>query len=102
MLLQSQSGLIRLLPALPSGWPDGAVSGLRARGGFTVDMAWSKGALTRATLRSDRAQPCALRYGAQALTIKDATGKLIAAQRQEGGWRFAAEPGVLYSLEPAH
>ena len=52
MLIQSQPGVIELLPALPPSWPSGSVKGLRARGGFEVDMTWKDGWITKVTLRN--------------------------------------------------
>lgn len=55
MLIQSQTGVIQLLPAIPKSWAaDGSFSGLRARGGFTVDCSWHNGVVTTYHIRSAR------------------------------------------------
>ena len=62
MLLQSQNDEIQLLPALPKAWPNGHVTGLRARGGFEVDMAWHDGKLVSAKIKSQFGNPVRLHY----------------------------------------
>jgi alpha-L-fucosidase 2 len=70
MLMQSHNGEIEFLPALPKAWPTGSITGLRARGGFDVDVAWKDGKLTTATVRSTAGTQATLRYGDVTKQIK--------------------------------
>lgn len=74
MLLQSHLGFLHLLPALPSAWPAGKVTGLLARGGFEVDLEWSTGRLTKAVIHSSAGSRCALRYGQTTLEFDTKPG----------------------------
>jgi alpha-L-fucosidase 2 len=66
---------IDLLPALPSVWQKGTVSGLCARGGFDVDMTWADGKLTKATVHSKLGNPCRIRVGERTIDLKTEKGK---------------------------
>ena len=76
MLVQSWGGEIRLLPALPRAWPDGAVHGVRARGGVELDLDWAGGRATRLALRGAPGQTVNVRIGARLAAVRlDAAGR---------------------------
>lgn len=62
MLLQSHNGVVQLLPALPAAWPDGRVSGLKARGNFEVGIEWHGGVAEKITVKSLSGAPLNLTY----------------------------------------
>jgi alpha-L-fucosidase 2 len=84
MLLQSDGEEIELLPALPSAWRDGSVRGLRARGGFAVDLTWRAGRLHEARIRSTSAAGAAARIRYRD-AVTDVTWQPAAELLFEGG-----------------
>ena len=77
MLLQSQNDEIQILPALPQAWATGSLRGLRARGGFEVDLDWRDGQLTTAKLHSLQGQTILLRYGQATKLVRLKKGELL-------------------------
>lgn len=77
MLLQSHTGEIELLPALPTAWPTGHVTGLRARGGFEIEMAWDKGKLTESRIQSIAGRKAVVRYGDRTAKIELKPGDAV-------------------------
>ncbi|MDR3232579.1 MAG: glycoside hydrolase N-terminal domain-containing protein [Planctomycetaceae bacterium] len=99
MLMQSHSGEISLLPALPKQWPNGAVSGFRARGGFDLDMEWKAGVLAQAVIKANYDKPCRLRTKTPVKVV--AAGKEIACKRSgENLIEFEAKKGESYTILP--
>ncbi len=93
MLLQSQADEVQLLPALPQGWQEGHVKGLRARGGFEIaDMQWKNGKIVRLSVRSTAGGICRLRVPNALTNLKGSdTGR---------GWtcELKTRPGGIYSF----
>jgi alpha-L-fucosidase 2 len=71
---------IDLLPALPSAWKTGSVSGLCARGGFVVDMTWKDGKLTATAIHSKLGNPAIVVYNGVQSDLKTAAGQTYSAE----------------------
>ena len=105
MLLQSHMGQIQLLPALPDSWPAGKVTGLRARGGFEIDLQWKDSQWQNVTIRSLAGKDCELwtegwpaEWSKGAVLIRRDGKDIAVEQLGENRIRFQTEPGVEYVI----
>jgi alpha-L-fucosidase 2 len=98
ILLQSQRGEISLLPALPSALPNGSVKGLRARGGFTVDISWLDGMLLQATLVSNIGSTARVRTPVPVKVSSNSQEFLNATYPEPNVVEFSTGSGITYFL----
>lgn len=77
MLVQSHDGAVHLLPALPDAWKEGSVSGLRARGGFEVSIAWQNGTITSASIKSTIGGKLVVRIGDTDTEYETVPGQIV-------------------------
>jgi alpha-L-fucosidase 2 len=99
MLLQSHGGKLRLLPALPTTWPAGRISGLRGRGGFEVAIEWSDGRLTAASVKSVKGAGCRLVAGRR-VDVFEGNSPIAVERPDLDTVAFATRAGATYHVLP--
>jgi alpha-L-fucosidase 2 len=99
MLIQSQEGLVHLLPALPQKWKNGSVKGLRARGGFEISINWKEGNITNGEILSLNGNECRLQTNkAMKVSSKD-DKRFRPVSSQNGLLVFTTRPGKTYHMQ---
>lgn len=98
MLLQSYYEELDFLPALPKVWLEGKICGIRARGGYTVDMEWKVGKLKEARLVSLTDRVCTVKAKDTDYLVKDAEGNTVVCEKCEGNIRFEVVKGTVYTI----
>jgi alpha-L-fucosidase 2 len=97
MLVQSHAGEINLLPALPKAWADGEFRGLRARGGFILNLSWKNGLLVDGSIIAQNRELCILRYS-HLVNVLCENNPITCEKVSENVIRFQAEAGKTYQI----
>lgn len=98
MLLQSSDSTIELLPALPTTWEKGSVTGLNVRGGFTAKISWEKNKLKEAILTSTAGKECTLKLDSN-YSIYTAKGEPVKYTNKNGWLTFKTDKGASYTIK---
>lgn len=96
MLLQSHMGELNLLPALPGDWESGSIQGLRAQGGYVVDLVWDQGQLSQATIQASRDDMCVIRTSVPIVVVLH--DQEIARSNGEQTMSFKVQQGRVYRV----
>ena len=99
MIVQSHTGDVHLLPALPSAWATGSVKGIWARKGFVLDMEWEDSKLQKCTLLSERGVPCRLRTR-QPVAVSCEGKSVKTTQISDLVLEFDTSKGSVYEIMP--
>jgi len=97
MLVQSHNGFIKLLPALPTAWAQGMISGLRVRGGFEVEIVWSNWQLDKAIVLSRAGAVCSI-FSKDELGVKSEDGQTVVTECISNVVTFKTSIGQKYII----
>lgn len=98
MLMQSNLGYIELLPALPSVWKNGSISGIVARGNFELSFEWQDGKLLKLAIKSNNGGMCALKLGKTDVVIKDNSDTPLDYFVENDKIKFLTTKGMIYKV----
>ena len=97
---EAESGYpdIELLPALPTQWKDGSISGIVARGGFEVSFEWNNMKFKKGTVKSNCGGRCSLSYKGKYIGVSDEKGDDVKTVFENGIVTFETVPGATYNI----
>lgn len=98
MLIQSQQGIIKLLPALPDEWSKGEFNGVCARGAFVIDMKWDNNKITGAKILSKEGSICRIKANRDIVNVLSNGKKVKIKKMKDGSIEFSTVKGGIYTL----